>query len=229
MQPFWHRPSSTACHLPPARAAALSDIRLSDEYQFLPARPDEASDNGQVSERKPIPRNGNPGTVIMMWSVCLPLAWFFGHLIYDIPVRNAQVVLAGLDLAGDQGTVTVTRSERVYEGGGRGGGHRTTHCFGEFSPPHGSERLLDIRVHVDGECDAGRVVPARLVRADPANWIDGNDEDHAYAGAGWGSALFVGLFMGAFLLLVGGIPIVCVVLFPLMLLQRLWSGRGRTT
>lgn len=88
--------------------------------------------------------------------------------------------------------------------------------------------LHDIRVHVDGGCEAGRVLPVRLVRADPANWIGGNDQDQAYAGTGWGSALLVGLFMGVFLLLVGGIPIVCVVLFPLMLLQGLWTGRGRT-
>ncbi|WP_280458900.1 hypothetical protein [Nocardia carnea] len=180
-----------------------------------------------MSKRNPIRNNRDPGTLIVMWSVCLPVAWFFGHLIGDIPVRNAEVVLAGLDWAGERGTVTVTRSERVYEGGGRGGGHRTTYCFGDFSPAHGSERLLDIRVHVDGECDAGRVLPARLVRADPGNWIDGNDQDHAYAGAGWVSALLIGLFMGAFLLLVGGIPIVCVMLFPLMILQHLWTGRGR--
>lgn len=179
-----------------------------------------------MSKRKPVRSNGNPGTLTVLWLVCLPVAWFFGHLINDIPVRNAEVVLAGLDWAGEQGTITVTRSERVYEGGGRGGGRRTTHCFGDFSPAHRSERLLDIRVHVDGECDAGRVLPARLVRADPENWIDGNDQDHAYAGAGWVSALLIGLFMGAFLLLVGGIPIVCVVLFPLMILRHLWTRGG---
>ena len=182
-----------------------------------------------MSKRKPIRGTGDPGTLIVMWLVCLPLAWFFGHLINDIPVRSAEVVMAGLDWAGERGSVTITRSAQVHEGGGRGGSHRTTHCFADFSPAHGSGRLLDIRVHADGDCDAGRVRPARLVRADPANWIGGNDEDHAYAGAGWGSALFVGLFMGAFLLLAGGIPIVCAVVFPLMLVQRLWTGRGRTS
>lgn len=199
---------------------------MASECRSNPARM-KPPDNGQVSKRKPIRGGGNPGTVIVMWLLCLPLAWFFGHLINDLPVRNAEVVAAGLDWAGEQGTVTVTRSEQVYEGNGRGGGHRTTHCFGDFTPAQGSARLRDIRVHVDGGCDAGRVLPARLVRADPANWIGGNDRDHAYAGAGWGSALFIGLFMGIFLLLVGGIPIVCVILFPLMLLQGLWTGRGR--
>ncbi len=158
-----------------------------------------------------------------MWLLCLPVAWFFGHLIADIPVRSAVVVAAGLDWAGERGTTTVTRSERVFEGGGRGGGHRTTYCFGDFMPEGESRVLRDIRVHAEGPCEKGRVLPARLVRADPSNWLDGTDRDQAYAGAGWGSALLVGLFMGAFLLLVGGIPIICAVLFPVMLLRGLYD------
>lgn len=178
--------------------------------------------------RKSYPGRSDAGALLVMWVICLPAAWFFGHLIKDIPIRNAVVVAAGLDWAGERGTITVARAQRVYEGGGRGGGHRTVYCFGDFTPTGESLPLRDIRTHVDGPCEAGRVFPARLVRADPSNWIDGADQDQAYAGAGWGSALFVGVFMGAFLLIVGGIPIVCAVLFPIMILRNLYDRFRRT-
>ncbi|MFE0763741.1 hypothetical protein ACFW4X_24440 [Streptomyces smyrnaeus] len=174
------------------------------------------------------------GPLLWMWLlICLPLAWFFGHLINDVPVYSARVVAAGLDWSGERGTVTVNRSQRVVEGGGRGGSSTVTHCFGDFAPAAGGAPLKDIRVHVEGGCEAGRTVAARLIRAEPDNWLTGTDQDQAYAGDGWGKALFIVLFMGAFLLIVGGLPIFCAVLFPVMILKGLYDRarariRGRT-
>ncbi|MGI5219193.1 hypothetical protein [Nocardia sp. CA-290969] len=176
-----------------------------------------------MHQQKPSPGRKDAGALLVMWLICLPLAWFFGHLIKDIPIRAAVVVAAGLDWAGERGTTTITRSELVSEGGGRGGSHRTTYCFGDFTPAGQLPPRRDIRVHVEGPCEAGRVVPSRLVAGDPANWIDGTEQDQVYAGAGWVSAMFLGVFMGAFLLLVGGIPIVCAVLFPVMFLRNLYD------
>ncbi|MGW5383601.1 hypothetical protein [Nocardia sp. NPDC003963] len=177
-----------------------------------------------MREREPAGGRGNSVALVVLWVLCLPLAWFSVHLIGDIPVRNAKVVAAGLDWAGERGDVTVLRSEEVYERDSRGGGRRTMHCYGDFAAAEGSGGFADIRVHVNGACEPGRVLPARLVRADPGNWIGGNDRDQAYAGAGWGSPLIVGLFMGVFLVLVGGIPIVGVVLLPLLFLRGKHRG-----
>ncbi|KAB2341621.1 hypothetical protein [Actinomadura rudentiformis] len=88
-------------------------------------------------------------------------------------------------------------------------------------------------MHLQDGCKAGRTAQARLMRAEPDNWVTGTDRHHAYAGGGWGTALLVTIFMGAFLLLAGALPFVCTVLFPLQILMGLYDRvtartRGRS-
>ncbi|WP_158920528.1 hypothetical protein [Streptomyces sp. NBRC 109706] len=166
----------------------------------------------------------------MIWLICLPVAVFVVQLIEDVPVLSARVVAAAFDLHGEQGTITVTESREVREGGGRGSSHTATHCFGVFTPDNGGPPLPDTRVHI-GDCDEGNVADVRLIRKDLSSWVMPNEKDTAYAfGHGWGTALVLFLFMGLFLLIAGGPFVLCAILFPVMMIAALINrarNRGR--
>ncbi|RMI38195.1 hypothetical protein EBN88_17435 [Streptomyces triticirhizae] len=165
---------------------------------------------------------------MLMWLVCVPVAWFVLQLVEDVPVRQARIIAAAFDWHGEKGTVTVSESKRVYEGGGRGGGSMRTHCFGTFVPDDGTAPLTNIRVHV-GDCEIGRVAEARLIPKDPSSWMIPNKTDQAYAGDGWGQPLVLLLFMGLFLLIAGGPFVLCAALFPVMILLALYRRWRPTT
>lgn len=158
--------------------------------------------------------------LLIMWLVCLPVAWFAVQLFQDVPLRAARNIAAAFDWYGERGSVTISESQKVRTGGGRGGSRQETHCFGDFVPDDGSTPLPHVRVHV-GDCDEGRVVTARLVRKDLSSWVMPHDKDEAFAGHGWGTPLVLLLFMGTFLLIAGGPFVLCAVLFPVMMLQAL--------
>ncbi|UED87188.1 hypothetical protein [Streptomyces profundus] len=172
-------------------------------------------------------QHASVGGLLVMWLICLPVAAFVVQLVEDVPVRGARVVAAAFDLHGERGTVTIVESREVREGGGRGGSHMATHCFGVFTPSDGDPPLPDTRVHVGG-CEEGKVVDARLIREDLSSWVMPNEQDEAYTfGHGWGTPLLLFLFMGAFLLLAGGPFVLCAILFPIMITTTL-IHRART-
>ncbi|MDT0264737.1 hypothetical protein RM844_00370 [Streptomyces sp. DSM 44915] len=168
--------------------------------------------------------HANIGVLVALWLVCAPVAWFFVQLAQDVPIHQGRVLAASFGWAGEPGQVTISDREEVFEGGGRGGGSKRTHCFGTFTPADGSAPLPDLRVHI-GSCELESVADARLIRADHGSWLLPNETDQAYAGGSWGRPLVLLLFMGTFTLIVGVPFVLCAVLFPLMLVLALHRRR----
>lgn len=166
-------------------------------------------------------RRGNVGGLLVAWVVCLPIAFFFVQLTQDAPIRSVKAVAAANDWAGERGTVTVTHRKVYSDSSGR-----NRHCYGEFRPANGGPTLADVRIHLRGGCQVGRVVDARVLRKDHS-WLMPQKQHTAYAGTGAGEAIVVGVLMGLFCLIVGGPFVACALAFPVLALMTLAPRRGR--
>lgn len=164
-------------------------------------------------------RGGSIGGLFVAWVVCLPIAFFFVQLTRDVPVRSVKVVAAANDWAGERGTATVTERKPYTDSSGR-----KRHCYGEFRPDNGGPVLADVRIHLSGACQAGRVVDTRLLRREDS-WLMPQKQHIAYAGTGAGEAVAAGVLMGLFCLVVGGPFVACVLAFPVLVLRELASRR----
>lgn len=159
---------------------------------------------GVLADRRSI------GRLLVLWLVCLPLAWLFVLLAVEVPVGHARMVAAAFGWYGEEGTVTIT---------GLVGWDQI--CSGTFVPDDGGAPRTGVEVHVSGSCDVGRVVTARLIRKD-TGWLRLSWNDLAFAGGGRGAALSEMLMTGAFILLVGGSIISFAMQFPVTVLIELF-------
>ncbi|MFC9894701.1 hypothetical protein ACFVMC_13515 [Nocardia sp. NPDC127579] len=132
--------------------------------------------------------------------VCLVVGCFFLRALVDLPGHAARGLGATWAGWGDSaGTITVTQKKR---GSGRSS---EIICRGDFTPDDGGPVRSTIRVSVES-CVPGRQVRAELVKGDPGNWNSANRADTAFEpGQGWGSLLFVTVFIGAFCLVLGSL------------------------
>ncbi|UGQ08949.1 hypothetical protein LO772_18375 [Yinghuangia sp. ASG 101] len=182
------------------------------------------AETGRVRQWLAGAEHGSARALGVLWLVCLPLAFFFGQLTYDVPVHSAKAAGAAFGWYGEDGTVTVTHVKKVTKS--RGGTERR--CYGDFHARDGDgAAVTGVRVHLDGGCTPGRTVDVRLLRADTGSWLIDHD-DEAFAGTGAGTPLVLLVFMGLFCLVVGGPFMLCALLFPcLMVLVAVRRRRAR--